>query len=149
MKGEDILAIDRFYAVIPAYEPDEKMLAVIDDISSLTDFHIIVINDGSGKDKLPIFAEAAKKAIVLTHEVNKGKGRGIKTALEYIKEHEADTVGIVIADADGQHKVEDIIRVSEALKSLLWVVADFQERYRCEANSATISQNLFSHLPQE
>lgn len=117
MKGEDILAIDRFYAVIPAYEPDEKMLAVIDDISSLTDFHIIVINDGSGKDKLPIFAEAAKKAIVLTHEVNKGKGRGIKTALEYIKEHEADTVGIVIADADGQHKVEDIIRVSEALKS--------------------------------
>ena len=32
MKGEDILAIDRFYAVIPAYEPDEKMLAVIDDI---------------------------------------------------------------------------------------------------------------------
>ena len=117
MKGEDILAIDRFYTVIPAYEPDEKMLAVIDDISSLTDFHIIVINDGSGKDKLPIFAEAAKKAIVLTHEVNKGKGRGIKTALEYIKEHEADTVGIVIADADGQHKVEDIIRVSEALKS--------------------------------
>lgn len=117
MKGEDILAIDRFYAVIPAYEPDEKMLAVIDDISSLTDFHIIVINDGSGKDKLPIFAEAAKKAIVLTHEVNKGKGRGIKTALEYIKEHESDTVGIVIADADGQHKVEDIIRVSEALKS--------------------------------
>lgn len=117
MKGEDILAIDKFYAVIPAYEPDEKMLAVIDDISSLTDFHIIVINDGSGKDKLPIFAEAAKKAIVLTHEVNKGKGRGIKTALEYIKEHEADTVGIVIADADGQHKVEDIIRVSEALKS--------------------------------
>ena len=117
MKGEDILAIDRFYAVIPAYEPDEKMLAVIDDISSLTDFHIIVINDGSGKDKLPIFAEAAKKAIVLTHEVNKGKGRGIKTALEYIKEHEADTVGIVIADADGQHKVEDIIRVSKALTS--------------------------------
>ena len=41
MKGEDILAIDKFYAVIPAYEPDEKMLAVIDDISSLTDFHII------------------------------------------------------------------------------------------------------------
>ena len=80
------MAIDRFYAVIPAYEPDEKMLAVIDDISSLTDFHIIVINDGSGKDKLPIFAEAAKKAIVLTHEVNKGKGRGIKTALEYIKD---------------------------------------------------------------
>lgn len=34
-----------------------------------------------------------------------------------IKEHESDTVGIVIADADGQHKVEDIIRVSEALKS--------------------------------
>lgn len=55
------MAIDRFYTVIPAYEPDEKMLAVIDDISSLTDFHIIVINDGSGKDKLPIFAEAAKK----------------------------------------------------------------------------------------
>lgn len=61
MKGEDILAIDRFYAVIPAYEPDEKMLAVIDDISSLTDFHIIVINDGSGKDKLPDFLPKPQK----------------------------------------------------------------------------------------
>ena len=67
------MAIDRFYAVIPAYEPDEKMLAVIDDISSLTDFHIIVINDGSGKDKLPI-CRSCKKAIVLTHEVNKRQG---------------------------------------------------------------------------
>ena len=111
------MAIDRFYAVIPAYEPDEKMLAVIDDISSSTDFSIIVINDGSGEDKLPIFREAAKKATVLTHEVNKGKGRGIKTALEYIKQNENDTVGIVIADADGQHKTEDIIRVSQALKA--------------------------------
>lgn len=55
------MAIDRFYAVIPAYEPDEKMLAVIDDISSLTDFHIIVINDGSGKDKLPILPKPQKK----------------------------------------------------------------------------------------
>lgn len=116
-KGEDILAIERFYAVIPAYEPDEKMLAVIDDISSLTDFHIVVINDGSSKDKLPLFKEAEKKATVLTHEVNKGKGRGIKTALEYINKNESDTVGIVIADADGQHKVEDIIRVAEALKN--------------------------------
>lgn len=54
------MAIDKFYAVIPAYEPDEKMLAVIDDISSLTDFHIIVINDGSGKDKLPILPKPQK-----------------------------------------------------------------------------------------
>ena len=42
MKGEDILAIDRFYAVIPLMSL-MKMLAVIDDISSLTDFHIIII----------------------------------------------------------------------------------------------------------
>ena len=61
MKGEDILAIDRFYAVIPAYEPDEKMLAVIDDISSLTDFHIIVINDGSGKDSCRFLPKPQKK----------------------------------------------------------------------------------------
>lgn len=61
MKGEDILAIDRFYAVIPAYEPDEKMLAVIDDISSLTDFHIIVINDGSARISCRFLPKPQKK----------------------------------------------------------------------------------------
>lgn len=114
---ETKMAIEKIFAVIPAYEPDEKMLGVIDDISQQTDFDIIVINDGSSPDKAEIFAQAQKKATVLTHKVNMGKGKGIKTALEYIEKNTQGEAGIVIADADGQHKIKDIIRIAQALKA--------------------------------
>lgn len=110
------MSINKIYVIIPAYEPDDKMLDVINGIRSQTDFHLIVVNDGSGSDKTPLFKEAEKSAVVLTHQVNMGKGKGIKTALEYIENNENDISGVVIADADGQHKTEDIIRIAEALK---------------------------------
>ncbi len=109
------MGFDKYFVIIPAYEPDEKMLDVIDDITSQTDFKIIVVNDGSGKDKSYIFEQAEKSAVVLTHEVNRGKGAGIKTALKYISENIRQKSGIIIVDADGQHKIKDVKRIASAL----------------------------------
>ncbi len=104
----------KYIALIPAYEPDEKMLKTIEDLMD-AGFETVVVDDGSGEDYREFFAVAADTATILTHEVNKGKGAALKTGLEYINNTvdagKADTV-IVTVDADGQHLARDARRVS-------------------------------------
>ena len=46
---------------------------------------------------------AAKNAVILKHNENRGKGRALKTGLDYIySKFSADCV-VVTVDADGQH----------------------------------------------
>lgn len=98
-------------AVIPAYEPDEKLIDTARELDALG-FKVIVVNDGSSVDKDEIFAEAESYAVVLRHKNNCGKGRALKTAMQYILEniHESDSV--VTVDADGQHRSSDALAVS-------------------------------------
>ena len=100
------------YLVIPAYEPDFKLIKLLDKISQKSDFHVIVIDDGSGPAYRDIFRRAASYAIVLTHDLNQGKGQALKTAFDYLQKQEPGIV--VTADSDGQHKVWDILRVKNA-----------------------------------
>lgn len=50
---------------------------------------------------------------VLHHTQNLGKGAALKTGFLYLVPDEA--WGVVCADSDGLHRVEDIIRVAEAI----------------------------------
>ncbi len=109
------MAENKIIIVIPAYEPDSKMLGVIDDIKADTRHSIVVVNDGSGEDKKEIFSKAAESAVVLEHEQNRGKGAAIKTALKYISENFESPYGVIVVDADGQHKVSDAARIADAL----------------------------------
>ena len=102
------------YVVIPAFEPDEKLISVVNGITEETDFRIILVNDGSGADYDGIFSQCKDKTVYLEHEKNRGKGAALKTAFSYLKEQDSPFV-VVTADADGQHKLSDIIRVSEAV----------------------------------
>ena len=98
--------------VIPSYEPDNKLIELIDKLNNyFNDFKMVVINDGSkGFDSIFDVAKNKKNVIFLEHDVNKGKGEALKTAFRYIKDYEKNFV-IVTADSDGQHKPEDIKRV--------------------------------------
>lgn len=102
--------------VIPAYDSDEKLIGLLKDIKENTDYEVVIVNDGSSKKTSDIFFEAGKYGEVLPHLINMGKGRAIKTALEYIEGNYEDNVSIVVADADGQHKVKDIVSVVTKLK---------------------------------
>lgn len=102
--------------VIPAYEPDQKLIKLIDEIRKETPYSVVVVDDGSAQQAQPVFDAIEGKATVIHHEKNKGKGAAIKTALSYIKEHIPDGEGVVTADADGQHLIKDIIRVCEDWK---------------------------------
>ncbi len=102
--------------LIPAFEPSEKMINLIDELQSITDTPIIAVDDGSGKDYKEIFNSIEKKGVkVLTHEKNEGKGEAIKTGIKYLLEVE-ELQGVVTADCDGQHKPKDIVKVMDNLK---------------------------------
>ncbi|MHC1722701.1 MAG: GtrA family protein [Aminipila sp.] len=100
--------------VIPAYEPDEKMIQLLQNINSQAEFKIVVVDDGSGEVYAPIFAEAEQYAYVISYKTNQGKGYALKTAFSHILNAYKDEAIIVTADSDGQHKVEDIVAVVQA-----------------------------------
>ena len=119
---------NRYIALIPAYEPDEKLKKLADELAE-RGFDIVVVDDGSGPDYAELFEELSQKATVLTHAVNRGKGAALKTGLSYINKYMAytesvltptgaETVSgrdavIVTVDADGQHLPDDVLRVAE------------------------------------
>lgn len=105
------------HVIIPAYMPDEKLVALVDRLKAETDYNIIVVNDGSAPECDGVFAQIADRVTLLIHEVNMGKGRAMKTAFSYVCENFPGDTGVVIADADGQHLVKDIVRVAELLEA--------------------------------
>ena len=50
----------RYIALIPAYEPDRKMLGVIADLGK-TGFDVVVVDDGSGPEYAELFEQAAER----------------------------------------------------------------------------------------
>jgi hypothetical protein len=66
--------------------------------------NILVIDDGSGISSQAVFDEVQTyQATVYHHEHNQGKGVALKTGIELIKENQPNCIGVVTADADGQH----------------------------------------------
>lgn len=103
--------------VLPSLNPDEKFLGVVQGLVEAGFRDVVIVNDGSAADHLCWFEKAAayEQCTVLTHEVNKGKGRALKTAFAYISEHRPDSQGVVTIDGDGQHLIEDIINCAKVM----------------------------------
>lgn len=104
--------------VIPAYEPDEKLIGTAEGLLAFGWKHIVVVNDGSSDACRPVFEKVSSLpgVTLLTHEVNRGKGAAMKTAFAWLKDNLPELVGVVTADADGQHTPEDIGKVASALR---------------------------------
>lgn len=103
--------------VLPSLDPDEKFLKVVDGLTAAGFTDIIIVDDGSKPENRRYFEQAAANpaCTILTHEVNKGKGRALKTAFAYITENRPDSKGAVTIDGDGQHLTKDIISCGEAM----------------------------------
>lgn len=103
--------------LIPAYEPDDKLTLLIDDLTASGVTNIIVVNDGSGPESEKIFNKIKENRFchLCIHAINLGKGRAIKTGLNFALTNFPGLKGIVTADADGQHLTEDILQVRQKL----------------------------------
>lgn len=118
----------RTIALIPAYEPDEKIKDLTKELK-IRGFNIVIVDDGSGPDYADLFEGLSQEATVLTHSENRGKGAALKTGLRYINKYMGYTESvltgtgtevvsgrdavIVTVDADGQHLPDDVLRVAE------------------------------------
>ena len=102
--------------LIPAYKPGQAMLDVIDSLLPYG-YTVVVVNDGSGDEYLPVFEEASKNATVLHQNPNRGKGAALKYGIAYIRDHIPSCDGIITVDADGQHKSCDVAAVSKELEN--------------------------------
>lgn len=124
--------------IIPSFEPDEKLVHLINQINEYkidhgVEQHIIVVNDGSDNSYDTFFNEVKEKGcIVLKHAVNLGKGRALKTAFNYYLNHFPDGSGAVTADSDGQHSVSDIfrcvLRLEQKQDKLILGVRNFDDK---------------------
>jgi len=114
--------------VIPAYQPAENLLTLIHQLlKQKPQQRIIVVNDGSAPASASIFDQISKipQVELLQHAVNLGKGQALKTAFNYFLTHYGpEYIGVVTADADGQHLVNDILHIADKLEShsdTLWL----------------------------
>jgi glycosyltransferase involved in cell wall biosynthesis len=107
--------------LIPAYRPSGILLEIVARVIDTDRFldlcAIVVVDDGSGREFRPIFDELQSNhaVTVLRHAVNLGKGAALKTGFNHILLAFPDSVGVVTADADGQHAVPDILHLARAL----------------------------------
>ena len=96
--------------IIPAYEPDDKLIALLQALQQAGISRVVVVDDGSGTEYVGLFkqAEEISNCTVLRHAVNLGKGRALKTAFNHCLREFAEMPGCVTADSDGQHTPSDI-----------------------------------------
>ena len=105
--------------LIPAYKPNEQIMLEFMKKMVVKFKNIVIVNDGSGIEYDNFFKNFENMGLkVLYHDVNKGKGRAIKTGFEYILNNYdlKKIVGTITADCDGQHCVEDIEKCANRLK---------------------------------
>lgn len=106
--------------LIPSLDPDEKMVEYVQGLKNRGFENIIIVDDGSQECTQMYFAavKELQGVVILRHAVNQGKGRALKTGFHYFLNtyKKENMVGVVTADADGQHSVEDTARIARCLK---------------------------------
>lgn len=101
--------------IIPAYQPDGRVLKLIDEIRKNSDYEIILVDDGSGSNCSSIFERALEAGCtVLSHEANQGKGAALRTAFRYMLNNGCSEA-FISADCDGQHAWPDIKRLADVM----------------------------------
>lgn len=101
-----------FSIIIPAFNEEQAIGATLDKLTAnplLADAEIIVIDDGSIDDTAALVGRFERVHLV-RHEVNKGYGAALVTGI-----NRATRDFVVWMDADGQHRVEDMVSVMQAI----------------------------------
>lgn len=132
--------------VIPAYQAELSVGDVVRELLAAQDSAqpaplVLVVDDGS-TDRTSEVARAAG-ARVVRHAHNRGKGCALRTGFAAL--HEAGADAAVCVDADGQHPVEEAMRLAHhpaAREALLLGVRDL---VRDGAPRANVFSNRFSN----
>ena len=100
----------KYIALIPSYEPTDKLIKIVSDLKELNKFDIVVVNDGSDKKYDKYFDKIKKDVTYLSYETNHGKGYALKYAFKYIQDNYDECI-IATLDSDGQHTAKDTLNL--------------------------------------
>ena len=103
----------KIFCVIPAYQEENNIKKVINEVLDLVDF-LIIVDDGSSDQTYQVANEIiSDKLKVLQHPINLGQGAALQTGNEYALKKGADI--IVHFDADGQFLSQEIKKLVTVL----------------------------------
>lgn len=104
----------RTYILIPSYEPDESLVTLVKRLKD-EGFAVILVNDGSSEKYDYIFNQVKDDVNYLVQKPNKGKGQTLRYGFSFANLHQENFDFVITCDGDGQHAVEDILKVNDRL----------------------------------
>lgn len=104
---------DDTWLIVPCYNEGTVIFDVLTHARE-TFPNIVAVNDGSRDDSAAQIRAAG--AHLVNHPVNLGQGAAIQTGVEYARSQPGARY-FVTFDADGQHQVEDVVRMVERLRA--------------------------------
>ncbi len=102
--------------IITIYKEDKHTLDLCNRLKELGAENIVIVNDGCVQKSNFINELVSMGCHIVTLEKRKGKGVSLRAGFEFAEKNLFNITGFITADADGQHKAEDIMRVSRALE---------------------------------
>jgi glycosyltransferase involved in cell wall biosynthesis len=106
--------LDQLTIVVPSYNEAANLPRSIPPLIGFCEknqCHLIVVDDGSQDQTPEILRQFPSPCLrVIRHKVNRGYGGAIKTGLEATRSE-----WVITVDADGQHQVEDIAGLFQAI----------------------------------
>jgi glycosyltransferase involved in cell wall biosynthesis len=108
----------RFSVIVPCFNEQEAIVDTLqslrENLAGLSDYELIVINDGSTDGTAALVSELAGQdddLLVVTHDRNRGYGASLKTGIRH-----ATSDWIAITDADGTYpneRLADLVALTE------------------------------------
>lgn len=104
--------------VIPAYNEYQALTSFLPE---LTDYcrnngcQLVIVNDGSKDQTLELLDHYEKEPFIraIHHKLNRGYGGALKSGIQA-----AQTELVITIDADGQHRLDDVTQLYEALRDI-------------------------------
>ncbi len=131
MKNDDIVLL------IPSYDPDDKFIKFLEQLTTGGWCKIIIVDDGSKPETQKYFkvAEEQYDCQIVRHYVNLGQGRAFKSGFNHFIGKYGDDpeiIGVIECDCDGQHILEDVDKCAELLRKnrdkFILGVRDFNDK---------------------
>ncbi len=97
--------------VIPAYNEEQVIGKILDELGGLQGCREMIVVDDGSSDQTAAIARSGKVKVI-SHPCNRGYGAALKTGIRAVSSE-----FVVICDADGQHRLEDILAVIGKMES--------------------------------
>jgi len=103
--------------VVPAYNEEASLAVFLPELLQFCEqrgHRLVVVNDGSADGTKAVLEKhrGHPQFGIVHHKVNRGYGGAIKSGIEA-----AETEFVITVDADGQHRLEDITKLHDYLKT--------------------------------